>query len=88
MLSHRKRLIQYYTQFEVSYNDWNTQVQASNAYFNSIANIITRFAVLVKATKSEQGFGVLEQFEDMKELLLGAHVQKLEEAMKAMQKYM
>lgn len=88
MLSHRKKLIQYYSQFEVFYNDWNTQVHTSNAYFNSIANIISRFSVLVQATKSGKGFGVLEQFQDMKDLLLGAHVQKLEEAMKAMHKYM
>lgn len=89
MLRHRKYFKSQFNNLEKLTTEWALlHTQQGIPYYSSIANLISRTTSVIRASNQTNGFGALEQFPEIKNLLLRAHLGKLESTMKLLRKLM
>jgi hypothetical protein len=89
MLKHKKKFKKVFSDLEAATTNWSVlHSQQSIPFFSSIANLTTRVSTILRVMNKPNGFGVLESFEDIQDLLLKAHLAKLETTMKLLRKSM
>jgi len=80
--------IKEWSSFQQCISKWQENDSISTSYLNSITNLVSRFSTIDRQSKLKGGFGVLEQFDDIKELLLKQHLERLEKQMKEMRLFL
>lgn len=80
--------IKEWSSFQQCISKWQENDTISTSYLNSITNLVSRFSTIDRQSKVNGGFGVLEQFEDIKEMLLKQHMERLEKQMKEMRLFL
>jgi hypothetical protein len=84
MLQHVKTLLRILIKIESKIDEWLFLHNEGERCFSSLENLIPRLSILMPSKENQQNLGVLDNFENLRTLLLHRHIEAAETAIRGL----